>query len=120
MKGTIEVWIRTLIVANIAVLVVLLSVLVLDRVTGPLPGHPAQAEATASASPDVMQMGLAHIPTSSSCELCHVGGGKAGLKLVPSILHPIEGWRRCVTCHTDKSLGRTAPGHQGIAEEECR
>jgi len=119
-KGTIELWIRILIVANIALLVVLLGVLFLDRLNGPLPGHPVQAVAAASASPDVMQMGLAHIPTSNACELCHVGGGKVGLKLVPTILHPIEGWRRCVTCHTDESLGRTAPGHQGIAEEECQ
>jgi hypothetical protein len=119
-KTTLGLWIRLLIVANIAVLVVLLGVLILDRINGPLPGHPAQAAPEASASADTMQMGLAHIPTSNNCELCHVAGGKAGLKLVPSILHPIEGWRRCVTCHTDESLGRTAPGHEGIAEEECR
>jgi hypothetical protein len=119
-RATIAVWIRVLIVANIAALVILLGVLVLDRVNGPLPGHPAQATAVPSSSPDTMEMGLAHIPTSNNCELCHVAGGRAGLKLVPSILHPIEGWRRCVTCHTDESLGRTAPGHQGIAEEECR
>jgi hypothetical protein len=119
LKGTLGLWIRLLIAANIAVLVLLLAVLILDRINGPLPGHPTQA-AIASASPDLMQMGLAHIPTSNSCELCHVAGGKAGLKLVPTILHPIEGWRRCVTCHTNSSLGRTAPGHEGIAEEECR
>jgi hypothetical protein len=118
-KGTLGLWIRLLIAANVAVLVLLLAVLILDRVNGPLPGHPTQA-ATASASPDLMQMGLAHIPTSNSCELCHVAGGKAGLKLVPTILHPIEGWRRCVTCHDNTSLGRKAPGHDGIAEEECR
>jgi hypothetical protein len=38
---------------------------------------------------------------------------------VPAVLHPIEGWRRCVTCHTNTDLGRLAPGHTGIAEEEC-
>jgi hypothetical protein len=119
-KGTLGLWIRVLIMANVAVLALLLGVLFLDRVNGPVPGHPTQAATTASASPDLMEMGLAHIPTSNNCELCHVGGGRTGLKLVPSILHPIEGWRRCVTCHTDESLGRTAPGHQGIAEEECQ
>jgi hypothetical protein len=120
-KGTIELWIRVLIVVNIAALVILLGILLIDRVTGPLPGHPEQALAREAppASPDLMQMGLAHIPTSNNCELCHDSGGKGGLKVVPSILHPIEGWRRCVTCHTDESLGRVAPGHQGIAEEEC-
>jgi hypothetical protein len=64
-------------------------------------------------------MGLAHIPTSDNCVLCHDANGSVGLKVVPAILHPIEGWRRCTVCHTDTSLGRVAPGHQGIAEEEC-
>lgn len=119
-KARIELSIRVLIAANVAVLALLLGVLVLDRLNGPVPGHPVQAAVKASESPDLMQMGLAHIPTSNNCELCHVSGGKAGLKVVPSILHPIEGWRRCLICHTDESLGRVAPGHQGIAEEECQ
>jgi hypothetical protein len=119
-KWTLALWIRVLIVLNITVLVALLGILILDRISGPAPGHPVQAAADASPSPDTMQMGLAHIPTSNNCELCHVAGGTVGLKTVPSILHPIEGWRRCLTCHTNESLGRTAPGHDGIAEEECR
>ena len=41
------------------------------------------------------------------------------LKVVPAMLHPLEGWRRCLVCHTDETLGRQAPGHVGIAEEEC-
>jgi hypothetical protein len=64
-------------------------------------------------------MGLAHIPTNNDCALCHEAGGSTGVKTVPAVLHPIEGWRRCVTCHTDTDLGRQAPGHTGIAEEEC-
>ena len=64
-------------------------------------------------------MGLAHIPTSNSCLLCHEKGGAADLKPVPAIGHQLEGWTACVTCHTDDSLGRQAPGHAGIAETEC-
>lgn len=70
-----------------------------------------------SASFDLMPMGNAHIPTSNQCVLCHGSGGT--VKAIPAILHPIEGWRRCLTCHTDEILGRKAPGHDGIAEEEC-
>ena len=66
-----------------------------------------------------MAMGLAHIPTSASCLLCHETGGSGGLKPIPAIGHPLEGWRRCATCHTNEKLGRTAPGHQDIPEEEC-
>jgi hypothetical protein len=83
-------------------------------------GHPVQAGmASPTSSPDLMEMGLAHIPTSSACVLCHDEDGYIGLKDVPAILHPIEGWRRCTVCHTNPELGREAPGHEGIAEEEC-
>jgi len=112
-------WIRLLIGLN-ALLVALLAGGLLINLWNSSAGHPAQAaEANPSPSPETFQMGLAHIPTNNDCELCHVAGGSAGLKTVPAILHPIEGWRRCTACHTDTTLGRVAPGHQGIAEEEC-
>ena len=85
-------------------------------------GHPEQAAIAApgaTATPLLMEMGLAHIPTNNDCVLCHDAGGSIGLKTVPAILHPVEGWRRCLTCHTNETLGRAAPGHNGIAEEEC-
>jgi len=107
--------IRALLVANVAVIALLLIVVLTSLPEAP--GHPAQA--SPSASFDLMSMGLAHIPTSASCLLCHETGGAGGLKPIPAIGHPLEGWRRCATCHTNDLLGRTAPGHQGIPEEEC-
>ncbi len=112
-------WIKLLIGLN-AVLVALLAGGLLFNLWNTNAGHPAQAaEPTPSASAGTIQMGLAHIPTNNDCVLCHEGGGSAGLKVVPAILHPVEGWRRCTVCHTDTTLGRLAPGHNGIAEEEC-
>jgi hypothetical protein len=64
-------------------------------------------------------MGLAHIPTSSSCLLCHEEGGQAGLKPIPAVGHDIAGWERCTICHTEDRLGQTAPGHDNIPETEC-
>jgi len=114
-RGPVELLIRALLVANVGLIaVVLIVVLTLGREA---PGRPAQA--SPSESIDLMSMGLAHIPTSASCLLCHESGGSGGLKPIPAIGHPLEGWRRCVTCHTNETLGRTAPGHQGIPEEEC-
>ncbi|TAK02588.1 MAG: hypothetical protein EPO36_01690 [Chloroflexota bacterium] len=114
-RGPVEVLIRALLVANVAVIaVILIFVLTSGR---DAPGHPDQA--SPSGSFDLMSMGLAHIPTSASCLLCHESGGSGGLKPVPAIGHPLEGWRRCLTCHTNESLGRRAPGHVGIPEEEC-
>ena len=114
-RGPIELAIRALLVANVGVIALLL-VLVLTSRQGTA-GHPDQA--TPAQSFDLMSMGLAHIPTSNSCLLCHETGGSAGLKPIPAIAHPLEGWRRCTTCHTNEVLGRKAPGHSGIAEEEC-
>jgi len=114
-RGPVELLIRLLLVANVGLLgVVLAFVLSSGREA---PGHPAQA--SPSESVPLMSMGLAHIPTSNSCLLCHDSGGSGGLKPIPAIGHELEGWRRCVTCHTNETLGRTAPGHNNIPEEEC-
>jgi len=79
--------------------------------------QPAQLIATPRPTTEVIAMGDAHIPTTNACVLCHGAGGE--VKFVPAMLHPVEGWRRCNTCHSDENLGRKAPGHEGIAEEEC-
>jgi len=79
--------------------------------------QPAQLAAQPSPSFDLMPMGNAHIPTTNACVLCHGAGGEVKSPL--PMLHPVEGWRRCLVCHTNDALGRTAPGHEGIAETEC-
>ncbi len=111
---------RLAIVAAIGVVAVLAVVLGVGVLTSLPLGHPAQAETQPSATAaELMPMGLAHIPTGNSCLLCHDTGGEAGLKPVPAIGHPLEGWRTCLVCHTNDRLGKTAPGHEGIPEKEC-
>lgn len=117
MRIAIDRWIRGLLVANIVLAAVLLGAVAFQSLRAP--GGPAQLTPTPSPSFDLMSMGLAHIPTTSSCLLCHETGGEGGLKPVPALGHPLAGWERCVVCHTDESLGRTAPGHTGIEEREC-
>lgn len=119
MKRTLDIAIVGVIVLNIVVVGALLAVVLFDRFEASQAGHPAQASAAPSASIEVMQMGLAHVPTSDACVLCHDSGGSAGLKVIPAIGHPLEGWRRCAACHTNDKLGATAPGHADIAETEC-
>lgn len=112
---------RLLVALNVVLVASLVVVMFLD-LAGSSRGHPGQAgipSPDATPTPDWMAMGNAHIPTNNDCVLCHESGGSAGLKVVPAVLHPVEGWRRCLTCHGDEDLGRTAPGHIGIVEEEC-
>lgn len=113
-------WVRLFLAANLVV-VAFLAVTIFRDTTGSLPaGHPAQAApSTAAPSGELWQMGLAHIPTNAACDLCHEGGGSSGLKPVPSLGHPLEGFRACLTCHANPELARAAPGHQGIPETEC-
>ncbi len=121
MRRKLDLAISALIVVNIVVIVGLLTVVFLDRLESPAskPGHPEQATAGPTATAETMAMGLAHIPTNNACVLCHESGGSAGLKVIPSLGHPLEGWRGCLTCHDDKELGRKAPGHDGVAQTEC-
>ena len=119
MRRTLDIAITILILVNIVVIAGLLTVVVFDKLEVTKPGHPAQASASPSASADTMQMGLAHIPTNNACVLFHESGGSAGLKTVPALGHALEGWRACLTCHTNEDLGRKAPGHEGIAQTEC-
>jgi len=112
---------RLLILANIVVVALLAGTMVLDWMKV-IPARGTAEPTTApdvSPTPETMQMGLAHIPTSNSCLLGHEKGGAKDLKPIPAIGHQLEGWTACLTCHTDETLGRKAPGHAGIAESEC-
>jgi hypothetical protein len=118
---------RLLIVLNLVVVGLLAATMVAGwlqilpaRGTADVDGGASPSAGTsATPSQELMQMGLAHIPTSNDCLLCHVSGGSAAVKTVPAIGHPLAGWTACLTCHTDDKLGRAAPGHTGIAQSEC-
>jgi hypothetical protein len=129
MKRRVDRTLRLLILLNLVVVAMLAATMVANwlqlipaRGTGST-GATGQAASSgspaASASQAVFQMGLAHIPTSNDCLLCHVTGGSAGVKTIPAMGHPLSGWTACLTCHTNEKLGRDAPGHEGIAETEC-
>jgi nitrate/TMAO reductase-like tetraheme cytochrome c subunit len=121
MRSRLDRTLRLLILANILVVAVLAGTMILDwlRVIPARGTADGTNTAEVSASPDTMQMGLAHIPTSNSCLLCHERGGASELKAIPAIGHQLQGWTACLTCHTNDTLGRKAPGHEGIAETEC-
>jgi len=120
---------RLLILLNLVVVAMLAATMVANwfqlipaRGTGPITGDTgafASGAPAALASQEVFQMGLAHIPTSADCLLCHQSGGSSAVKTIPAMGHPLSGWTACLTCHTNDKLGRTAPGHEGIAESEC-
>ena len=121
MRSKFDRTLRLLIALNLVVVALLALTMVADWMQVlPSVGVPASTSSAApTATPEQMEMGLAHIPTSNSCLLCHESGGSSGVKPIPAIGHPLEGWHACLTCHTDDKLGRNAPGHKGVAETEC-
>ena len=121
MKRRFDRTLRLLIALNLVVIGLLAATMVADwmRIIPARGTGPADASAAPSASIQLMQMGIAHIPTSNDCLLCHDAGGSAGLKPIPALGHPLAGWTACATCHTNDKLGRTAPGHEGISQDEC-
>ena len=76
-RSRIDRTLRLLILANLVVVALLAGTMVLDWMKViPARGTAEESAAPSSvATPETMQMGLAHIPTSNSCLLCHEKGG---------------------------------------------
>lgn len=108
--------VRLLVVVNLLAVGVLVAIILIGVWSAPI-NQPAQLLPSPTATFGLMPMGSAHIPTTNACILCHETAGQ--VRAVPPMLHPVEGWRRCSACHGNEALGRTAPGHEGIPEEEC-
>jgi hypothetical protein len=84
-------------------------------VQDPSPGEPSPEP---SQTRDVMTwLGMS---ADSDCAGCHVTeGGTVGLRPVPPMAHPLQGWTECTACHASERLVETAPGHTGIHAEDC-
>lgn len=78
----------------------------------------APSSPTPSASPEFMSwFGM---PLEAECAGCHVtNAGAVGLRPVPAIAHPLEGWSACNECHASDRLVATAPGHSGLHAPDC-
>jgi hypothetical protein len=121
MSGRVDRLLAVGIVALAIGAVVLLALVVIDTSNSAAPEVRAQvATPSPTASPQAfLLMGTAHLPTSAECVLCHESASGVGLKPVPAIAHPLQGWTSCTSCHAENRLVTTAPGHAGIAETEC-
>lgn len=82
----------------------------------------AGASPSPSAEPSVVPkvMTWLAMPPDADCSACHLTAeGVIGLRPVPPIAHPLEGWGQCTACHAPARLVATAPGHTGIHAEAC-
>jgi hypothetical protein len=122
MKQRVDRTLRLLILLNLVIVAMLAAMMVANwlQVIPTRSTAPADANAAgASPSGGLFEMGIAHIPTSAQCVLCHESGGSEAVKTIPAMGHPLAGFTACLTCHTNDKLGRAAPGHDGIPETEC-
>jgi hypothetical protein len=86
-------------------------------IIGELSPSPASS-ITPSGSPE--GMAWLPMPADADCSACHVtADGTVGLRPVPQIAHPLDGWSDCTACHAPARLVTTAPGHSGIHADAC-
>jgi hypothetical protein len=111
----------TLVAAVVAFMVV--GILPEMRAGGYVPATPTPSASASMAlptgSPDLLMNG-ALVPSGAECSGCHLTDrGVIGLRPIPEMGHPLEGWTDCTACHSTSSLVNTAPGHTGIHATEC-
>jgi len=79
----------------------------------------ATSTEVATTRPFVMP-GALIMPDTADCAACHLkADGTVGQNPIPALAHPVEGWTNCGACHSDERLVAVAPGHSGIATNEC-
>ena len=77
---------------------------------------------TANPSPSSrsLVMSWLELPADADCTACHLTEqGGVGVRVVPTIAHPLRGWTNCTACHANDRLVATAPGHSGIHATDC-
>jgi hypothetical protein len=85
----------------------------------PSAGDLAGASTSTTPSPGLVMNG-AQLPDGAECSGCHLADrGVIGLRPIPAMGHPLEGWTDCTACHAPDRLVATAPGHSGIHATEC-
>jgi hypothetical protein len=121
MRSKFDRTLRLLIALNLVVVALLALTMVADwmRVlpTVAMPGSTSSAAPTAT--PEQMEMGLAHIPTSNSCLLCHESGGSSGVKPIPAIGHKDIADTECVNCHKVAQDGPAITQAHAELHEAC-
>ncbi|HEY6057545.1 MAG TPA: hypothetical protein VIV06_05895 [Candidatus Limnocylindrales bacterium] len=83
-------------------------------------GQVGAGPAAPSPSPSPGFMAWLSMPNDADCSGCHLTSeGAIGLRQVPPMGHPLEGWNNCTACHAPDRLVDTAPGHRGIHASAC-
>lgn len=82
------------------------------------PTPTVSATPSASPTPSTVTLMRVPVPANSSCQDCHVAGA-ISVPDVPAMGHQLEGWGNCSSCHGEKKLVTTAPGHRGIHRDAC-
>ncbi len=98
--------------------VVVGATIVLPEITAPAPGV-ADPSPSPAATPSGATGMVVTLPADADCGACHVSDGAIGLKDIPTMAHPVEGWKDCTACHANDRLVKTAPGHTGIHKDQC-
>lgn len=84
------------------------------------PAIPAASPTAEPSPPSAMSPIGIGMPDDADCGACHLDStGVVGMKDIPKLAHPLEGWKDCTACHADDSLVRSAPGHSSLHKTDC-
>jgi hypothetical protein len=79
---------------------------------------PSAAPPPSPTAPSLV-MAWIDLPPNADCAACHMTEGGVGLRDIPKLAHPLQGWTDCTACHANDRLVTTAPGHAGIHATDC-
>jgi Cytochrome c7 and related cytochrome c len=101
--------------------VVVGATIVLPELSAPVPvaADPSPSPSAAVVAPSASARMVVTLPANADCSACHLTEGQIGLRDIPTMAHPVEGWTDCTACHANDRLVKTAPGHTGIHKDQC-
>jgi hypothetical protein len=74
---------------------------------------------SASAAQVIVMNGVA-VPADADCAGCHRSrDGVMSPVTIPTLAHPLKGWTKCASCHSDATLVPIARGHERFTQDQC-
>ena len=83
------------------------------------PGASTAPSSTPESAMAKSPIGIA-IPANADCNACHLTTtGTVGVRDIPKLGHPLQGFTDCTACHNPSGLVKTAPGHSSLHKTDC-
>jgi hypothetical protein len=109
------------VIAALTTVVAALAVALVFIVVNDVRLNPPLATPTPTPFPSIAGFSMNGVVISDpdACGGCHLSDDVIGLRPIPALAHPVDGWRDCTACHATGRLVEVASGHVGITKDQC-